>query len=798
MKKRVFYAAALAAILASCSSDNLSLPQVAQDSEAPGIEGAVNFSAYTQRDITRAGYKGEMNDTQLQQSKEQGGGFGVFGYYTDQQDYDLQISKPNFMYNQGVFYTGSKWDYTPIKYWPNEYGSDAESQDIDKVTFYAYAPYVEVNPTTGKVTGDDATGITAVSRNTNTGDPIVWYKGSFKPSEAVDLCWGVVGSEADADWTIIQDKAIQKMEVGFPWINVQRPEGTSDQKMKFTFKHALAQLNIQIDADPDLTAHDESTAIATDTKVYVRSITFSGLASKGSLNLNNIVANEPLWQSYYGSGSIYSETATIFDGRRDGKEGVAGATAVNETLTGLNPVIISDDNNTQAGVTKQLVNLFAADNLTDAIYTIPTGEPISVTITYDVETADPNLAGVLSDGVTKGSSIENKITKEVIFGEDEYLKAGKKYTLILHLGLNSVKFDATVSPWVDNSANGETWLPSNVAKGVAITKGDGISLTKALVPSTGLTLTADVQPSDVVNKDITWSLSGENAANATLSTTSGSTTKISRVGNFVGPVTLNAYNPGTGKTSTITVYCTEPSSTANAEDNGRVVGSDGNLYLKKADVAAYSETADAKGIAMVADGANHLAIALSDYGRATWDAAQALDNNAFKAKLGELANKEWKLPTAAQLQAIFKAVGKNNYTSTFTCPAEGGYVSGADYSSEVTRKFFPWGNLGTDESQMVDKTSKFLDKGGTFNDQLNTEGMSWSTLDASQHNILVSYGLFRKALVDCGGTNVASLSYWLQGEEYSASQAWGYYFTCSNFWHGNKTVNFYVRPVLGL
>ena len=99
---------------------------------------------------------------------------------------------------------------------------------------------------------------------------------------------------------------------------------------------------------------------------------------------------------------------------------------------------------------------------------------------------------------------------------------------------------------------------------------------------------------------------------------------------------------------------------------------------------------------------------------------------------------------------------------------------------------------------MVDKISKYLDKGGMFNDQLNTDGMSWSTLDASQHNILVSYGLFRKALVDCGGTNVASNDYWLQGEEYSASQAWGYSFNFSLFWHSNKANINYVRPVLGL
>ena len=462
MNKNILMVSALAALLAGCSSDDLSLAQKSVETEAPGVDGAVNFSAYTPRSITRAGHAGVLDDEQLQKSKEEGGGFGVFGYYTDQQDYDLQISRPNFMYNQGVFYAGGKWGYEPVKYWPNEYGSDAESQDIDKVTFFAYAPYVDVNPTTGKVTGDAASGITAVSRNTNTGDPVVWYKGSFKPSEAVDLCWGTVASDAQ-DWAIIQDNGIQRFDAGLPWLNVQRPKGVTaaDQKLKFQFKHALSQLNIQIDADPDLTAHNETDTLQAGTKVYVRSITINGLASKGSLNLNNIVAGEPLWQSYYGSGSIYAETATIRDGRRDGKEGVAGATAVNETLTGLNPQIISDDGNTTTGVTHELQNLFDATALTDAIYTIPTGEPITVSIVYDVETADRYLTGVVSDGVTNGISIENKITKEVVFGEDEYLKAGKKYTLILHLGLNSVKFDAAVGEWSDNSGSADSWHPGN-------------------------------------------------------------------------------------------------------------------------------------------------------------------------------------------------------------------------------------------------------------------------------------------------------------------------------------------------
>lgn len=41
------------------------------------------------------------------------------------------------------------------------------------------------------------------------------------------------------------------------------------------------------------------------------------------------------------------------------------------------------------------------------------------------------------------------------------LESGKRYTLKLHLGMNSVKFDAEVSSWTDSTTEGEAWLPGN-------------------------------------------------------------------------------------------------------------------------------------------------------------------------------------------------------------------------------------------------------------------------------------------------------------------------------------------------
>ena len=94
---------------------------------------------------------------------------------------------------------------------------------------------------------------------------------------------------------------------------------------------------------------------------------------------------------------------------------------------------------------------------------------MNITVVYDVETADPKLTGVLSDGSTHGSAIENKITKENILDNlvlttpgttTAKLEPGKYYEIRIILGLESVKFEVDVTPWAEG---GNTWtnLPEN-------------------------------------------------------------------------------------------------------------------------------------------------------------------------------------------------------------------------------------------------------------------------------------------------------------------------------------------------
>ena len=503
--KKIYLCAIVAAMFAACSNEDLSVAEQPKTTEVN--DGAIRFDAYTQRALTRA------NDINLDALKADGKGFGVFAYYTDNNSYD-GLSTPNFMYNEHVTFADPNWTYAPVKYWPNEFGPTAQAEETDKVSFFAYAPWVDVTPATGKLAADY--GITGLSRNSAAGDPLVKYVVTLDPSKAVDLCWGVCDESA---WAA--QGGAQTMVPGKPWIDVTHP-GAIEQKMKFQFKHALAKLNVQVDAFVD--GIDNTHGLEAGTKIYIRSISFTGFAMKGALNLNNTQANTPLWLDYAGANDLETgEELTIFDGRKDGKEGVAEAS--NEKVTGLNTVLIQNTSETD-GVTNSPVNLFqgGADEA-DAIYVIPTGDRMSVTIVYDVETADDNLATYLSDGVTNGSSVENRITKEIVFeGGITELAAGKRYQLKLHLGMTSVKLDADVTAWEDPEIVGDADLPFNMPIYTAGAAGAGQTITvpasatsyefavNGFAASEALTWTSDVAS---LEKDASANLSGYAKAKGT-------------------------------------------------------------------------------------------------------------------------------------------------------------------------------------------------------------------------------------------------------------------------------------------
>ena len=448
MKKNLFLAAAAVAMLASCSQNDLEAPVVAEAQQT-----AIEFGTYLGNAASsRAGWGGNMTIEQLKESETNGGGFGIFAYHTDNAVYSSASAKPNFMYNQGVFFD-TDWKYSPVKYWPNEAnasntdGAGAKSEGVDRVSFFAYAPYVE--------TASGTTGITAFEPANNTnGDPKVSYTVDTDADTAVDLLWGVIASDVST-WpnvmgTDMGSSTDPAFTVGKPYLNLLKPK--TEQKVKFNFKHALAKINVGVQAVVDATAPTTSKLDANETKIYIRSITITsktadGFGTSGKLNLNNTTENVPLWEE------VNKTTATELKADETGE--------IHENLFWSEPAnsTAKDDLFTnKSGVTESILNIVtgAAHATADKGWmVVPTGDEtkFSVNIDYFVMTKDSKL----EDGY---SIVENNITKDITVASPGFV-GGKKYQINLRLGLTSVKVDAIVTDWVD----GETTpvdLPINV------------------------------------------------------------------------------------------------------------------------------------------------------------------------------------------------------------------------------------------------------------------------------------------------------------------------------------------------
>ena len=312
MKQKFFIGSlALLALMASCSSSNDDLNGGAtQENNIP-----VTFSSYLGKTATsRAGAAGTITtDGANSTTSLQTEGFGLFATYTDNAEYTAATG-PNFMYNTKV--STKDWTYSPLRYWPNETsttnadGKGATSEGVDRLSFFAYAPYVEATATTGAVT-ENTVGITALTANNVTTDPKVTYVVADDPSKSVDLLWGVVPA-GTTKWSNVTGTDIDIAE-GKPYLNLIKPK--TNQKVNLLFKHALAKLNLNV-----VGAFDAVTGGTKDaaTKITVASVTIEGTGFKKTavLNLNNTTANEPLWEAVKDAGDI---TLTVSDANLNSK-----------------------------------------------------------------------------------------------------------------------------------------------------------------------------------------------------------------------------------------------------------------------------------------------------------------------------------------------------------------------------------------------------------------------------------------------------------------------------------------------
>ena len=470
-------AAAVIASMASCSSETDFEGKTSQEDQ---VSTPVNFGSYlAQSKSTRAG-EGETNTpanssfmtTDLLKDK----GFGVVAYYTGTSQYAAgqSTTEPNFMYNTKV--SGENWGYSPVVYWPNG-GQNQGSTPVEGaqyVSFFAYAPYKAVSvkgENSGKADDNATTGVTALSSNATNGDPTVSYTLGAIGADA-DLLWGTAGTngsttsgtEAQAGTTFTGGKAavnanLSKMKVG--------------GKVQFNFKHALAKFGgtgagtdgktsgLMVVADIDNgTATIGGTLNAAETKITVKSIkiesvkagtdgktmtTDGSIATSGTLNLATGV-----WTATSENGKIDYEikspayTATSGATSQDMNSAIAEPESVADGESGWNAL--------PDGVTTTATSVYTE---TTPLLIIPDGSDhtFRITIDYIVRTKNPSL----KKGYTE---VEQSFYKDLTL---KSVSLNAKYNLLIHLGLTSVKFDATVSTW-DDTANGGTTSDTSTDK----------------------------------------------------------------------------------------------------------------------------------------------------------------------------------------------------------------------------------------------------------------------------------------------------------------------------------------------
>ena len=390
-KSKLFGMAAMAAMmLGSCSTD-----EVVNDYSP---ENAIQFGTYVGRDAESRAHVIKVNELAEE-------GFGVFAYYTDESDF-ANTSTPNFMYNQEVkgksstdgsgntTYSTTEWEYSPLKYWPNEAN--------DKVTFFAYAPYDKNDNTTNNI-------YLNLSENTVAGVPaITTYLVPTNLSEQVDLLYA----------TPIKNATKQAI----------------NGNVEFTFKHALSRIGFKVQTLIDKVNTDET---GDDGSIKEDTETSQGeeLADATTITINEVKIN--FGSGYLSNGKLELENGTwSFDGV------TPAAQTFTLTSDNFNDFSANKINSTKKQLNKDdsyimIIPQFLNRNLND---TDNAEDDINIVVTYTVTTNDDNLS--------TPSVVKNVMTsKDFTFNFEQ----GKAYNFVLHLGLSSIKLTAEVEDWKDTT-----------------------------------------------------------------------------------------------------------------------------------------------------------------------------------------------------------------------------------------------------------------------------------------------------------------------------------------------------------
>ena len=217
------------------------------------------------------------------------------------------------------------------------------------------------------------------------------------------------------------------------------------------------------------------------TLVTVSSITIKDLATATTGATASNLVTTGWFNLATGTWSEITETGATYSHTVDNSS--SGTFAMNDqikepiTTSGITcngTAWTSDGSTTITGVTTAVQDVYTSGSNVPGLVLIPasTAQTLRVTVTYIVRTYDTNLAASSNDdGATGGTwtKVTQTITNDVVIPANS-LQSNKFYKLLIHLGLTSVKFSATVAAWsqaASQNDNDDTdsdkliWLPSN-------------------------------------------------------------------------------------------------------------------------------------------------------------------------------------------------------------------------------------------------------------------------------------------------------------------------------------------------
>lgn len=150
----------------------------------PGQEPVpVSFTTYNSRVL---GTKADASYVAPGQNFAAGSVVSVYGFYHDATDWADETAAgtniADFMYNTALTkQSDGSWTYSPIKYWPNEYGTGANSDNVDKLSFWGYYPRGAAGLNLYK------SGTTTAYDNDTNGLPKAVFTQAEDPDDQVDL-----------------------------------------------------------------------------------------------------------------------------------------------------------------------------------------------------------------------------------------------------------------------------------------------------------------------------------------------------------------------------------------------------------------------------------------------------------------------------------------------------------------------------------------------------------------------------------------------------------------------------------